>query len=44
MNLNVNELDMLPAIHDTDGPELFSACCNQCTSSLMLLTNHCDPT
>jgi hypothetical protein len=38
MNPSVNELDLLPAIENTSGPELRSACCNQCTSSLQLVT------
>ena len=43
MNLNINELDMLPAIEATgDGPELFSACCTQCWSSMAVFTNGCE--
>jgi hypothetical protein len=43
MNLNVNELDLLPAVEETGGgPELYSGCCLRCYSSINFLTNGCD--
>ena len=42
MNLDVNELDMLPAIEETNGgPSLTTACCTNCpTSQITQLLSH----
>lgn len=43
MNLDVNPLDLMPAVESTGAePQLTTACCTNCYSSLMLVTNGCD--
>jgi hypothetical protein len=43
VNLDVSELDMMPAAETTgEEPQLISSCCSHCFSSLLLVTNGCD--
>ncbi|MFD9890188.1 hypothetical protein [Amycolatopsis sp. NPDC058986] len=43
MGLNINELDLLPALEAVDGgPELMSSCCRECSSSFMVVSHICD--